>query len=364
MFDDKNKDRENLGDSVKPPVQEGISQTQEKQPPHWDDVPIFDEPGVQTYGEHGQDDPVETPSMDTVDMDNDLPPFVTAEQQEELIQNTNADIESTIPTRTETAEELNGTFLNDIRQSVKSTKFKSTSPKRKVLIVGLGVFAVLLIGSFSGIFSNTAVKSDIAVPVVQASAVIKEVPIDPQGMEIEHLDKVVYGAVNEVTAQADEKVEKLLPKIEKPIVIETAPIKKINKAKVASKKVVTKKAVVVKKTTKKIAPNKINSKAKPVKAKITPAPKKASISVGKNVGKSWRVQLASVGSVADAKKVYAKRLAKFSVLKGSKLYIQSAKVKGKVYHRVQAVGFTTKSQAVKVCNFIKVNGGQCLVKKP
>ena len=99
----------------------------------------------------------------------------------------------------------------------------------------------------------------------------------------------------------------------------------------------------------------------PVK-KITP--KKASISVAKSVGKSWRVQLASVPSVASAKKIYAKSLSRHSVLSGTKLFVETIKIKGKIYNRAQAVGFDTKAKAVRACKTIKKQGGQCLVKKP
>ena len=306
-----------------------VSTHKNETPPDWDDVPAFDSGAEQdttlanTYeGEsaYETDDPVIT-SQDDV--------------------NDNSAI-SSIPQR-HTANGEVPSFLNvrsrDIKKSLLSVSFFDTRKSKVIVISAIFVFVAGIFSLTSG--DNTQPETT-TIAVVLPADVIKEAPVDPKGMEIEHLDKVVYGAVNDVDKQEEETVEKLLPKIEKPIVIESA------KGDIA---IITPKKVVIK-------PTKIVRK-KAVKKKV----KKTAVNVVKNSGKSWIVQLSSIGANASAKKEYAKYFKKYSALKGSKLFVELVVIKGKTYQRVQAIGYKTKSLATSACKSIIAQGGQCLVKK-
>ena len=69
-----------------------------------------------------------------------------------------------------------------------------------------------------GYFYIDTAKNNKTVAIVEPANKIKEIPADPKGMEIEYLDKVVYGVV-EGNSVDNNKVERLLPAPEKPVLM-------------------------------------------------------------------------------------------------------------------------------------------------
>jgi len=214
------------------------------------------------------------------------------------------------------------------------------------------LFAILL-GSFLSIiyiYKFTDSDDNENILNITQSQPLKQEPIDPQGMEIKNLDKEVYGVLNE--GNQEQKVERLLPIPEKPIIskkqVETAKTKTVQSKKIENEKYEVKIEKLKKEKAVKF------SQAKKVESIKQVSPTKTS---------PWKVQVASVSSQNKAEMTYIKLVKKYSLPTKYKLHIEKVIIKGKNYHRVQLKGFSNKSMAIKTCNLIKSKGGDCLVKR-
>ena len=327
-----------------------VSTDSNKTPPDWSDVPIFDtdsEQDTPLTNIHEEDDPI-IPSQNGV---NDISSI------------------GSIPLRYTTKKKFRSSLSAKSRYIMEFllSEVGSYTKKTKVIII----LAILIFGFtvFALISDDGTQPKSTKITFVMPADVIKEAPVDPKGMQIEYLDKVVYGAVNDVEMQQEKTVEKLLPKIEKPIIIEST---QVDRASTTPEKVVIKpKKIVRQKTVKtKVAAKPTKTvRQKTVKTKVAAKPtktvrQKTVKTKAKNSGKSWRVQLSAIRASASAEKEYAKYLKKYSVLKGKKLFIELVVIKGKTYQRLQAIGYKTKSLAKSTCKSIIAQGGKCLVKKP
>ena len=253
----------------------------------------------------------------------------------------------------------------DIKNSLLNGAFFDTRKGKIITLLIIFVFIAVIFSLKSG---GDIKPESSKIVVLMPAGVIKEAPVDPEGMHIEYLDKAVYGAVNDVGKQQEETVEKLLPKIEKPIVIKNTKtdVVIITPKKVTTpKKVATPKKVVI--TKKVTTPKKVVVTKKVTTPKKVVATKKVvkntAVAVVNNSGNSWRIQFASVNAKTAAEKEFAKYLQKYSALKGKKLFIEVAVINGKTYQRLQVIGYKTKSLANSACASIIAQGGQCLVKK-
>ena len=92
----------------------------------------------------------------------------------------------------------------------------------------------------------------------------------------------------------------------------------------------------------------------PVKA----APSKAFAAAFVRKPGDYTVQLGSFDSAAIADGAWAKMLKRHPELKGSEKSVTKAKVDGKIFYRVAAVGFA-KSSATELCGVVKKRGGGC-----
>ena len=239
-----------------------------------------------------------------------------------------------------------------------------TAPEKKSSF-GKAIFgAIVLGGIISAVYIGFTSDDDKTNEVVTVQQIepLKEKPVDPKGMEIKDQDKEVFGVLTEEVE--GENVERLLPIPEKPIISK----KQVDKAKAVKKPVAeekytveidgveqtesqakkTEKQETVKQQPKKVAPKKEVKKQEPKKVEIL---------------SSWKVQIASVGSNAQAKSTFNKMVKKIPAIAKYKLFVETAKVNGKDYHRVQIVGFKDKTEATATCKTIKSKGGDCLVKK-
>ena len=236
------------------------------------------------------------------------------------------------------------------QKQILTTPEKKTSVPKAILgaIVLGGIISIAYIG-----FSSDGEKPA-EVITVQQTAPLKEQPVDPEGMEIKDQDKEVFGVLTEEVE--GENVERLLPIPEKPI-ISKKQVDKAKKQKAPEKE---------EKYTVEIDGVEQTEKTQEQKT-VKQQPKKAEVKKQepKKVEKlsSWKVQIASVGSNAKAKATFNKVAKKIPAVAKYKLFIETAKVNGKDYHRVQIVGFKDKAEALAICNTIKSKGGDCLVKK-
>ncbi|MGB1360988.1 MAG: SPOR domain-containing protein [Alphaproteobacteria bacterium] len=221
-------------------------------------------------------------------------------------------------------------------------------------IIGALAVGVVLGGGYI-MFDSTPETGEVV--VISQENPLKEEPIDPKGMEIKNLDKEVYDVLG--NEEGEEKVERLVPIAEKPIVIKDQTKKVKEKVVAKADKNADKYELQIEEA--KEQPVKKQEKKKEVK-KAKPAKKKQPVKVATS-STGWKVQVASVGSDAQAKATYKSLGKKIPVVANYRLYIEKAVVKGKTYHRVQLVGMTSKDDANKVCKAIKSSGGSCIVKK-
>ena len=236
---------------------------------------------------------------------------------------------------------INGDINNKITRS--DNNYYSSFFKYLLFAVSLGsLLGVLYIYLFADSNNNQNVLN------ITQSQLLKQEPIDPQGMEIKNLDKEVYNILND--GKYEQKVERLLPIPEKPIISKS----QIEVAKTAQTKKINNKQYEV--SVEKLKKEKVVKLEQVKKIKL-----KKQVSL--NQTSSWKVQIASVSSQNQAKMTYKKLVKKYSLSTKYKLYIEKVIVKGKNYYRVQLKGFSNKDKAVSACNVIKSKGGNCLVKR-
>ncbi len=164
---------------------------------------------------------------------------------------------------------------------------------------------------------------------------------------------------------------------EKTVPRQSAQVEKIilhppTKSNITTKNIVQnvnkqKQAMQVKKNT---APQKKSpSTAKSVKKPLTPPPQGVSdftltISDAKDKQDlGWRVQVASLINISDAKKTYINIQKKHSFLQNMPFHVEKAKVKGTIYYRLQVMHIKNKANATALCKQIKDARGDCIVKK-
>jgi septal ring-binding cell division protein DamX len=244
-----------------------------------------------------------------------------------------------------------------------------------------------------------------SVLVVEADTTpIKEVPEDKQGEEFPNKDKTIYDAI----APSEQKVEKLLPEAEEPVIpepaVQPAPTETakteagtttfVNKALTATetvedpvdaqslkqggpeatpeapKAVAPKPAPVVaapKEEPKKaelvvVAPKTVNVKPTiPAAPKPVVAPKPAvKPAAAVAMGGSYKIQLGAVGSDAEARQYWSKLQAKHGdILKGSPIIVK-ADVNGKTYYRLRATGFADAAATKAACAKLSARGQACM----
>lgn len=302
----------------------------------------------------------------------------------------------------------NSEFLDEFRQRLNSQPIENLEERKKDIsrsqhiflgtILGVGLAGVASWFILSPDYDKT---EDVEIPVVRrTNTAIKVQPANPGGMEILNQDKAVYEIV-EKTDPANEKIENILPPTEEPVYpdivvsnIEKKTEEAVNNSDTAIKeaeKVITKEEqknfitdisedakekikievveinenitknntetneIEIKKVAEKKEVKEVK-KAEPKQAKETPATATAS--------GIWQIQLISSPNKAAMDKAWVDLTKKYSQLKGLPHEIESADLGTKgTFYRLKAGGFSSRSDADKLCNSIKSAGGSCLVKK-
>lgn len=277
-----------------------------------------------------------------------------------------------------------------------------------VAVIGFGALA------YYAYQSGTQSVGDGQMLVVEAdSSPIKEAPADPGGEQFPHKDKTIYDTLSPYRTD-EQKVEKLLPDPEEPVIpepavgesepakteatssyvnnesanktsteVEPAPVKPVPaseeaaaapvaetpKAEVKPAPVEVAEVPVATKTTtvpeKKPEPVKVEApKAEPVKA---PAPKPvaekkpapAPVKTAPAATGDFKVQLGAFKSEAEARTTWSKLTAKHGdVIKGSPIIVK-ADVNGTTFYRLRASGFASADAAKKACTTLSGRGQAC-----
>lgn len=252
-----------------------------------------------------------------------------------------------------------------------------------VAVLGFGALA------YYAYQSGTQSVGDGQMLVVEADgAPIKEAPENPGGEEFPHKDKTIYDALSPYRTDA-QKVEKLLPEPEEPVIPEPAvgapatkpqaPTSFVN-GEAASKTEVTEVTPPADTKPVEVAEVPVATKANPVPEKkpepvkvaepvkpAAPAPAKVEapkpaptpVKAAPAATGSFKVQLGAFKSDAEARSTWSKITAKHGdVIKGSPVIVK-ADVNGVTYHRLRASGFASADAAKKACTTLTGRGQAC-----
>ena len=267
-------------------------------------------------------------------------------------------------------DEMSESFLNEFKERMAvdplsdSVRHVKTSASRRqgiviaVLIV-LAVCAGICWNLYSSYINSNSKATEI--PVLKAnSEPIKVRPAAPGGMNINDMDKTVYGRIAE-DESAGEGYENVLPRAEKPAVPPQAPapVAPASVAGVGSDETSAPVAAS--------APAPVPAPAPAAKPAPSPAPKayvppSASASSAPSAG-NFRVQLVSLKSRDAAVKAWADALKKNKALLSDYNYeIIEAAIPGKgTYYRLRVKSFATRDDASKFCSALKAGGQDCIV---
>ena len=267
-------------------------------------------------------------------------------------------------------DEMSESFLNEFKERMAvdplsdSVRHVKTSASRRqgiviaVLIV-LAVCAGICWNLYSSYINSNSKATEI--PVLKASSEpIKVRPAAPGGMNINDMDKTVYGRIAE-DESAGEGYENVLPRAEKPAVPPQAPapVAPASVAGAGSDEPSTPVAAS--------APAPVPAPAPVAKPAPSPAPKayvppSASASSASSAG-NFRVQLVSLKSRDAAVKAWADALKKNKALLSDYNYeIIEAAIPGKgTYYRLRVKSFATRDDASKFCSALKAGGQDCIV---
>lgn len=276
--------------------------------------------------------------------------------------------------------------LEDFEELSEGEAPRSRAMSWLVLVVAVGGFAAL---AYYAYHSGSRSMQDGQVLVVQADpAAIKEAPADPQGESFPNQDKTIYDAI---APNAKNKVEKLLPEAEEPVIPEPAVAKRPTETPkpaatttFVNKETAVKEAVdpvdeqLSKRPAPAIAPE---SKPEPVKtAEVkapafvnvkpattpAPAPKPAAPAVKPAPAPkpaaatgNYKVQLGAFKSDAEARTQWGKIVAKHGdVVKGSPVVVRADLPNG-TFYRLRASGYASADAAKAACAKLSSRGQGC-----
>jgi hypothetical protein len=272
-----------------------------------------------------------------------------------------------------------------------------------VLAVALSGFVALAWYAYNS--GSESVKDGQMVVIKADASPIKEKPVDAGGEEFPHQDKTIYDTISPYRTDKTEKVEKLLPEAEEPVVAameeketetktwvndklrtvsdaeekineqlqktetkkeDVKPVAKpVEETKEAATAVVEakKEAVkeVVKETAKVEAPKEIAAPAPVAKPEpVIEAPKAAPVASPVSSGSGFKIQLGAYGSEAEAKQNWARISGKHAaILSGHAHTIMQAVVNGKTVYRLRVAGYATADAAKQGCAKLTAAGQPC-----
>jgi cell division septation protein DedD len=241
-----------------------------------------------------------------------------------------------------------------------------------VLGVAVTGFAALAYYAYD---SGTQSMSDSDIFIVNAEpGNIKEAPASPGGAEFAHKEKTIYDAIS---GEETQKVEKLLPEAETPIISEPAvghaeknpePTTYVNKAEAAKEdttsELVSDEALGVKLA----APAAVKEVAKAPEpatpasaAEEKPAPEEPKAAEKPKATGSYKIQLGAFASEAEARAHWSKTTKKFGqVVSGSPVIVKFERDDGKIFYRLRASGFDSPASAKAACAKLSAVGQACM----
>lgn len=273
-----------------------------------------------------------------------------------------------------------------------------------VAVVGFGALA------YYAYQSGSQSAADGQMLMVEAdTSPVKEAPADAGGEQFPNKDKTIYDALSPYRTD-EEKIEKLLPEPEEPVIPEpavssaeplakkaetttyvndgvsekaktdvaderTAPApvaKPLDSVTVADAPIATKATVAstpitplkkpepVTAPAPKTEPKKEAAKPAEVKAPEVKKAEVAKTAAAAPMGGSYKIQLAALSSDAEARQTWSKITAKHGdIVKGNPIIIK-AEVNGKTYYRLRASGFVSAAAAKNACATLSSRGQGCM----
>lgn len=285
------------------------------------------------------------------------------------------------------------------------------------LVLGVAVVGFAALAYYAYQSGSQSVENGEIITVDAETGAIKEAPADPGGEQFPHKDKTIYDALSPYRTD-DQKVEKLLPEPEEPVIPEpavgtaaeektadpttsyvngsvdekettdvkppaddtAAVVKPVEEPKPADaitpldKKVspppmetvevkdqpVATKTTPVKSIT---TPKPAEKQPEPVKQAPKPAPKKEApkpvATPASSSGGNYKIQLGAFKSEEEARQTWSRVTAKHGdIVKGSPIIVKADLANG-TFYRLRASGFATADTAKSACSTLSGRGQAC-----
>ena len=315
-------------------------------------------------------------------------------------------------------EDMNNSneFLDEFRQRLNSKPLENIDDKYNNIKRSQQIFVSSVLGiSLAGLVSwfifssNYTQDTNTEIPVVRRPQTsIKAQPADPGGMEILNQDKTVYDIV-EKKDTPNNQIETLLPPPEEPVLpsiemvnIEDNVQETIDQTNIVAQtaqniidqqmekktvNITTTEKIVEQPKTEAIQEQKVatvevpNNDTKAIDTETLPKVKnetvKSNIVESKPIAESktdiadtkiksgtWQIQLMSSPNRQGVEKAWKTLQLKYADLKGLPYEIETEDLGEKgTFYRLKVGSFIDRSDADKICNYIKNSNGSCLVKK-
>lgn len=257
-------------------------------------------------------------------------------------------------------------YENDPLEQLSKEEIESGRKYNVITLILVFFVAIGLMGTAWYIYNSYQDKPEGEVLVISADTdEIKTKPLDPGGMVVDNMDKVVYDTIDQQVKDVSMGSEVILPPAEEPIdkkTIMPIPEEVINNnvALVEDVKVI----IEEKDTLVEANPKVIEEEyIKPIAKKDNL--KKPSKFIKKS-DKSYKLQIASFKSRGDVEKEWNNISKRFPKLVGRYThYVATKNIEGKgVFYRLQIGPFDKEEEANRACKSLKESGVNCFLIKP
>jgi hypothetical protein len=249
-----------------------------------------------------------------------------------------------------------------------------------ILSVSIVTIGFLLIGWYGyTLYSKPRDISELTL-IKKDTSPTKVKPVDPGGMVVPNMDKMVYNTLSSKTAEQLPKVERILPLPEQPINRENLVESKIQEVTTtlsaqvddfnqAAPVVLENQGLVTHDPEPQPAPSPKPKKSVPSKAVVIKKvpdseAKLANNKIQKNKNAKFKVQLASLRSKKEAQKEWEKVKKNHAQLAMKYNYtIEQKQLSNGTFYRLQLTGINTDKEANSVCKALYGSRKNCLIVK-